>query len=125
MAEPQEHLQYLSAHCSTLSEGIRTSAARGVKSDVIADLQRNYQKECSEEDREARSRMSSDRSEAAVSKKSARLLAAQSQEQIKFQQQQCDESKRIIFVKKKRVDMTEGEKQDLQRFEQNYKERCS
>lgn len=107
-----------------MSEGIRTSTARGVKYDVIAELQKNFQAECAEDDREARSKLYTERDELAKSNRSAKQTAALSLEQSKLQQQQCDESKRIIFMKKKRTDLTDGEKQDLQRFEQNYKARC-
>ena len=46
------------------------------------------------------------------------------QKLTQIERQQCDESKRIIFVKEKRPDLTDGEKADLQRFEENAKARC-
>ncbi len=124
MGEAHEHLQYQSSRCSSLSEGIRTGPARGVKSDVTAELQRNYQRDCAEDEREARSKVSNLRREAAVEKKTSQQMAAMDQQKMQARQQQCDESKRIIFNKKKRTDLSEGEQQELQRFMQNFKERC-
>lgn len=124
MGEAQEHLPYLSSRCSSLSEGIRTGPARGVKHDVTAELQRNYQRECAEEEREARTKLNAQRNDAANAKKSNQQVAALGQQQMQAKQQQCDESKRIIFNKKKRTDLSEGEQQELQRFMQNFKERC-
>ena len=124
VGETPEHLQYLSPRCSTLSEGIRTGPARGVKYDVTASLQKEYQRECAEEDREARSRLDADRTDAANVKKSSAHFAGLTKQQQQIKEQQCDESKRIIFSKKKRTDLTAGEQHDLQRFIQSYKERC-
>jgi hypothetical protein len=124
MGEAQAHLQYLSSRCSSLSEGIRTGPARGVKYEVTAELQRNYQRECAEEEREARNKLNAQRNDAANAKKSNQQVAALGQQQMQAKQQQCDESKRIIFNKKKRTDLSEGEQQELQRFMQNFKERC-
>ncbi len=124
MGEAQEYLQYLSSRCSSLSEGIRTGPARGVKHDVTAELQRNYQRECADDEREARNKVSNLRRDAAIQKKSSQQMAAVDQQKMQARQQQCDESKRIIFNKKKRTDLSEGEQQELQRFMQNFKERC-
>ncbi|HEY8907742.1 MAG TPA: hypothetical protein VIM63_17080 [Rhodoferax sp.] len=55
MGEAPEHLMYLSSRCSSLSEDIRTDPARGVKYDVTAGLQSEYQRECEQEDSDARS----------------------------------------------------------------------
>lgn len=124
MSEAQEHLQYLSSRCSSLSEGIRTGPARGVKYEVTAELQRNYQRECAEDEREARNKLNAQRSDAANAKKSSQQVAALDKQKTQARQQQCDESKRIIYNKKKRTDLSAGEQQELQRFMQNFKERC-
>jgi hypothetical protein len=42
-----------------------------------------------------------------------------------LQEQQCGESKRILVTKKARTDLNDGEKADLQRFEVNYRARCT
>lgn len=124
MGDAPEHLQYLSARCSSLSEGIRTGPARGVKHDVTSELRKTYQRECAEDEREAHAKLRARRDDAASAKKSSQQVAVLDQQRLKAKQQQCDESKRIIFNKKKRTDLTDGEQQELQRFIQNFKERC-
>ena len=119
-----EHLQYLGARCSALSDAIRTGATRGLKYDVISNLQREYQRECADDDRNARTKLSEERQNATSAKKASQQMAAMSQQDAQLKKQQCDESKRIVFFKKKRTDLTEGEKAELQRFEDNYKARC-
>lgn len=51
-------------------------------------------------------------------------LAASNQEQAKIKQEQCQESRRIINMKKARTDLSDGDQQNLQRFIQNYKLKC-
>lgn len=122
--EAQEHLQYLSPRCSVLSEGIRTSTARGVKYDVISELNKNYQRECAEEDRAARGKVSAERREQTKAKEAANKQALASAEKSELHMQQCGEMKRILYTKRQRTNLTEGEKTELQRFEQNFLERC-
>ena len=47
------------------------------------------------------------------------------QQQSQMAQQQCDESKRIIAGKKRRTILNDGERAELQRFEDNIRARCS
>jgi hypothetical protein len=54
-----------------------------------------------------------------------RQAEAKAMERTRLQEQQCGESKRILAVKRARTDLSAGEKADLQRFEENYKARCS
>lgn len=124
VAEAPDHLKYLSPRCSSLNDGIRTSAARGIRSEVVAELQRNYQRDCSEDEQNARAQLSAERADNAAAKKSAQNIASMNQQMTQIEQQQCDESKRVIFVKKKRIDLTDGEKADLKRFEETAKARC-
>jgi hypothetical protein len=46
-------------------------------------------------------------------------------QQSAAQKQQCDEMLRVLAAKRKRDDLTVGQKDDLQLFQQNYRERCS
>ncbi len=41
-----------------------------------------------------------------------------------MREQQCGESKRILYTKRARTDLTEGGKSELRRFEENYRSRC-
>lgn len=122
--EAPEHLRYMSARCASMSDALRTASVRGLKSEAIAELQRNYQKECSDNEREAMVQYNAERAgqyRAKQDEKQASAVRAQLSQQ---QQQQCDESKRILYTKRKRTDLTEGEKAELQRFEDNYHARC-
>ena len=123
-SDPPEYLQFLSPRCSTLSEGIRTSGTRGVSQQIVASLQKEYQRDCADEDRDARKQLAAQLGEVADAKKSAKQIVALNQDQMKLKQTQCEESKRIIYLKKKRTDLSDGEQQDLQRFILNYKQRC-
>lgn len=124
IGEAPEHQKYLSPQCSAMSDAIRTGPARGVRYETTAELQRNYQRQCGEEEYEARNKMAAERREAKNQQKEAQQAVQASQQRSQMAQQQCDESKRILYVKKRRTDLTEGEKADLQRFEENYKSRC-
>ena len=46
------------------------------------------------------------------------------QERAALREQQCAESRRILTNKKARTDLTQGEKDDLARFETNFRARC-
>lgn len=50
--------------------------------------------------------------------------ARRAQKRTKLQQEQCEESKRIRLTKRRRTDLTEGAKSELQWFETNYTSRC-
>ena len=41
-----------------------------------------------------------------------------------MREQQCAESRRILLAKRARTDLSQGEKDDLARFETNYRARC-
>lgn len=119
-----DHLQYLSPHCSAMNDAIRTSGVRGLNYQAVSELQRNYQRECSENESEARNRYWQERGEASKARSEAKQSALQAQQQADMAQQQCDESKRIIANKKRRGNLNEGEQAELERFEANIRARC-
>ena len=43
----------------------------------------------------------------------------------KLREQQCEESKRILITKRNRPNLTDGERVELQKFEDNYRARCT
>ncbi|MBK9235973.1 MAG: hypothetical protein IPO19_07875 [Rhodoferax sp.] len=88
-------------------------------------MRKEYREQCSEEESEARSKMSRERREDKQQRAGADKAEQRSRERTAIQQQQCGESKRILFTKRARTDLTDGEKADLQRFEDNYRSRCS
>ena len=120
-----EYLPYMSARCSAMNDAIRTSAARGLNYQAAGELRRNYQRECADDESEARNRWSQERGEARKAQLEAKQSSTQAHQQAKMAQQQCDESKRIIASKKRRTDLNEGEQGELQRFEANIRARCS
>ena len=120
-----DYLQYMNPRCSAMNDAIRTSGVRGLNYQASAELQRNYQRECSEDENEARSRYYKERGDARKAESAAKQSAQAMQEQTQMAQQQCNESKRIIASKKRRTDLNEGERGELQRFEDNIRARCS
>lgn len=117
-------LKYLSARCASLNDAVRTAATQGLKSDTISQLQREYSQQCAEEESEANTRIRQERKD--NKQKIAEVKEAENlkKEHTLIQQQQCGESKRILYNKRARTDLTDGEKADLQRFEENYRSRC-
>lgn len=123
-----EHHQYMSTRCRALDENMRSAYARGIKPDVVAGMRREYRRDCSEEEEAAYSQVSSERhsqrKQRQEEEKSARLEAQVSKEQDERFRQQCAESRRILTTKRARTDLTEGEKNDLRRFEEAFIARC-
>lgn len=124
-ADAPEHLEYLSARCAEISEGIRTGPARGVSHLTIGELRREYEKKCREEDREARQQVTANKNAERERWQSDRKAQrAQAQESVRYAQR-CDEQLRILHGRRKRTDsMTDGERADLARFEATYRETC-
>lgn len=69
--------------------------------------------------------MATERSDARKAKQEEKQAATEQRQRTELAQQQCDESKRILYNKKRRTDLTDGEKADLQRFEEAYRSRCN
>lgn len=124
ISDAPEYLKYLSPRCSAMSDAIRTGPARGVRYDTTAELQRNYYVQCAEDDSEARNKMAAEHRDAQKVKRESVQAEQASVQRSQLAQQQCDESKRILYAKKRRTDLSDGEKSDLLRFEENYKNRC-
>ena len=124
MGEAPEYLKYMSPRCSAMNDAIRTAPVRGVTGDAANELRRNYSRECMVDESEARSQLSADYASQHLAKREEKAAGAARAQQSQMAQQQCDESKRILYTKKKRIDLSDGEKADLQRFEDNYHARC-
>ncbi len=122
--EAPDYLQYMSPKCSSMHDAIRTSAARGVPQETVSEARRNYREECAADERQASSRLSKELGEKSQAKEEAKRAEERNQQRSAAQEQQCGESKRILGTKRARTDLTEGEKGDLKRFEDNYKARC-
>lgn len=118
------NLKYLSPRCASLNDAIRTAPARGLKYDTISQMNREYSQECSESESEASAQMSQERKDQKQQLKEAKATASQEKERASMREQQCGESKHILYTKRARTDLTEGEKSELRRFEENYRSRC-
>ena len=119
-----EHLLYMNARCSAMNDAIRTSSVRGLSYQAAAELRRNYQQECAENESEARDMLRQQQKDNRQAKSDVKRSVEVAQQQTQMAQQQCDESKRIIASKKRRTDLNEGERGELQRFEANIRARC-
>jgi FKBP-type peptidyl-prolyl cis-trans isomerase len=124
-----EHHQYLSGRCRALDENIRSAYGRGIKADVVEGLRREYRRDCREEEQDAYSRISSERSSRESQRREQQQAIAQAaqadREQEARRAQQCAESRRVLASKRARTDLTEGEKNDLRRFEEAFLQRCT
>jgi len=120
-----EHLQYMSVECAQLNDAIRTGPARGLRSGPMWELRADYEKRCSDNEASARRQLQ----EADRQQRDRRLdqQAAVDAEKSRaaLSVEQCYEMLRILHGKRQRAaTMNDGEKADLQRFEENYKARC-
>lgn len=122
---PADHLSLLSPECARLAEAIRTGSSRGVRYDVVSELQREYSAKCLEEESEAR-RLWSERQARERDQRMAALRAESAQrERDALKTQQCEEQSRILRGRRARAaSMSDGERADLARFEQVFRERC-
>ena len=125
VGEAPDYISYMSPYCAGLHDALRTAAARGLVHTTVAEMRKNYQRECAENEGEARQKFSRERGEKRQVARIEQDAQNRAVERTKLQEQQCGESKRILVTKKARTDLNEGEKADLQRFEANYRARCS
>ena len=123
-----EHHRYMSGRCRAVDESLRTASQRNTPPDVVAQLRREYQQDCREEESQALSRISRERREAAQQQRESARQEQQAQQLTREQEarraEQCAESRRILATKKARTDLTPGEQADLRRFEDNVAARC-
>lgn len=124
IGEAPPHVKYMSARCSSLNDALRTADARGLKPETKNEMRTNYQRECADDEREAYSRLNQDRRDQYAQRQAARQSEQAEAERASLRAQQCGESKRILVTKRARTDLTEGEKNELKRFEENYRSRC-
>jgi hypothetical protein len=124
VGQAPEYITYMSARCSGLHDALRTAPARGLDHQTQNEMRRNYQRECAEDEAEARNRWYKERGEKKQMARSEADAARREQDRSKLLQDQCGESKRILVTKRQRTDLTEGERAELARFEANYKARC-
>jgi hypothetical protein len=125
VGQAPDHIEYMSPRCASLHDAMRTAPARGIKQPEMADMRREYSRDCAEDEGLARQKLlelrAGKRNEAKAAEQAKQLAAQQS----KMSAEMCGELKRVIKNKKMRTDLTPGEIADLERSEQNYKGRCT
>lgn len=119
------HLKYMSARCAGLHDAIRTGPARGLKYETLNTMRRDYEAQCAENEADARKQLANEKADQNKERRAEMKVQADAQGRAKLHGQQCEESKRILMTKRSRPDLTEGERAELQRFEANYRSRCS
>lgn len=127
--EMPDHHSYMSGRCRSLDENIRNAYALKIKPEVLDGMRREYRRDCREEEQDAYSRLSSERrareQERREDAKQAELTAQRSREEEQRHAIQCAESRRILANKRARTDLTDGEKNDLRRFEEAFFAKCT
>lgn len=123
-----DELGYMSPKCATLQDGIRTAPNRGLSATTIREMRQNFDRECSEERREAmnaaRKNQQLDEKRRREEQEVAQLQKLRSVEDQERYRQQCAEMRLSIQRRKQRVNPTEGELSDLALFEERYQSRC-
>ena len=120
-----EYYTHLSAGCRQLHDAIRTAPARGLRSDTIYDLRKEWAQKCSEDERIAYRRLREER-RVALDERVREERAEQTQLDMEARRrEQCGEMRMSLTQRRARIDaMTPGERADLERFEKNYTMRC-
>ena len=118
------HVRYMSPRCGSLHDAIRTARVRGLTSETISTMQKDYQRECAENESEAYTMLSQEKGEKAQQRRSEKQAEKEERDRASLRDQQCGESKRILVTKRGRSDLNEGERSELRRFEANYRARC-
>jgi hypothetical protein len=121
-----DFLPYLSPECAQLNDAIRTGPARGLKSTAMSELHLDYRQRCVEDEQQARQRLSQVKNEQRDGRRQAQAQVSGEKARATLTSEQCYETLRILAARRKRTDsMSPGERSDLDRFEANYKARCS
>lgn len=125
LAKAPEYLPYMSVDCAQLNDAIRTGPARGLKSGPMNDLQADYRRRCSEDEALARGKWQDAQAQERERRNDRQSAVEAAKSRVVSSAEQCYEMLRILHGKRQRAaSMNDGEKADLQRFEDNYKARC-
>lgn len=119
-----EVTRYMSPKCASMRDALTPSATRGLSYESVSSLQQAYARECGKDEAQASSRVYQEQAEKSRQQGADFLANRKEQERAAQREQQCAESRRILTNKKARTDLTPGEKDDLARFETNYRARC-
>lgn len=123
-ADVPEHQQYMSGRCAAMNDELRNGYSKGLSSETMSDLRRNYNRECAEDERKAYWQLRGAERANRMAELEGQRQQYQQQQQSALKQQQCDESKRIYHTKSARPNLTDAERAELARFKENYEARC-
>lgn len=121
----QEHVQYLSPACASISEAIRTGPARGVRGDVIRGLHDEYRDKCSVEDQDARAQVQQQLHNQRQNQLAQREMSAAEKQQARERAERCGGMRDVIGLKRKReAELNPKEVEALRNLEKTYNEVC-
>jgi hypothetical protein len=124
-ARAQEFVKYLPSGCATIIEAIRTAPTRGVRGEVVRDLQEEYNQKCSIEDQDARNRLQQEKQQQQQTKLAERDGARNENLQSKLRTDQCRSMRDVISLKRRREnELNSTEVGALRNLENTYNERC-
>ena len=120
-----DYLPYMSVECAQLNDAIRTGPARGLKFGPMSELHADYQRRCTDDEAGARKQLLEAERQQRDRRADQQAVAEAEKSRAALTGEQCFEMLRILHGKRQRVgSMTDGEKSDLKRFEDNYQTRC-
>ncbi len=120
-----EHQAYLSPRCADLNDALRTAPSRGVRGQALIDLQDTYRRDCAEDEQAAYQQLYRARNEQRESRKAQQMAEQAVRDEQRTHREQCDEMARILHGRRQKLDqLNDGQKADLQRFQDSYTQRC-
>lgn len=123
--QPRELLPYMSPRCAQLYEAELTGFTRRTGTSAAVGVRNEFQSNCPDAVSEARKSLYQDKLGKYNAAQDQKIAARNSAQQDKMTREQCSELLRILANKRKRIDsMSDGEKADHARSEENYAARC-
>lgn len=121
----EAHVNYLRPECASISEAIRTGPSRGVKYDVLRDLQEEYREKCDDDDQAARRRVQEDRQRLQQAELNRQQVMLQARNEARLRDDQCANMRDVIGVKRRReAELNEKEVAALRSLEKTYNDGC-
>ncbi len=127
--KPAEELAFMSPRCASMLEGIRTSSVRGVNAQTQTELRQEFDLVCRDDRNRARKAFQLQKEErnrqvqqTQQQEESQKIASQQDQQRLL---NQCAEMRRAIYRRKNQPNQSEGERQDLEMFEERFYQRCA
>jgi len=121
----EPHVKYLGAECASISEGMRTAGVRGVRGNVVYELQHEYQQKCSLEDQEARRKVQQESARDMNQKQAQRDAVVTARAQTQQTAERCAGMRDVIGLKRNREStLNEKEVAALRALEVTFNEQC-